>query len=363
MYRVISNNSNDSNHKKIVEKLTSQSEELVIASPYLMENFDSFFKNIDLEKLNTIKLISTLEPNSYNQLKKIKSLKSFAQSKILKQNKVDVQISINNKLHGKIYVFNIKKEKKVIITSANFTNSGLDRNHEWGILTSDTNIISSISKQLWSTIQFINLTLSEIEHLENKCEEYFKDKNTPSKSDVKLDLTEFLPNRFSDTILAKNVTYWLKPVGTREYPIEKGHVFDKETPLNFANKKNKPKVQVNDILLVYGVGTGKIVSIYRVIKPPTLADDEIQHKQTGTSGRWPWYVIGENITNQYRNSWWTYDLRLVQLEKDFLAESVDNKLSSRNPKSLMPAIQRQKDRVKISKDFCQFVYDKIKALK
>jgi len=363
MYQVISNNSNEPNHEKVIEKLMSQSEDLVIASPFLMKDFDVFFKNVDLEKLKTIKLISTLEPNSYNQLKKIKSLKSFAQSKFLKQNEVNIQICVNNKLHGKVYIFTMENEEKAIITSANFTNSGLAKNHEWGILTSDSNIINSISKQLTSTIQFEDLTLKEIEHLENKCEEYFKGKNIPSKSDVELYLTKFLQDRHTDEILTRNVTYWLKPVGTREFPIENGRTFNNETHLNFANKKNKPKVKVNDILLVYGVGTGKIVSIYRVIKPPVLADEEIQYKQTGRSGRWPWYVIGENITATYGTNWWMFDLRLKKLEKEFLAKNVDNKLSYRSPESLMPAIQRQKDRVKISKDFCQFVYDKIKALK
>ena len=201
MYQVINNNSNEfKNHKKIIEKLMSQSEDLVIASPFLMKDFDVFFKNVDLEKLKTIKLISTLEPKSYNQLKKIKSLKSFAQSKFLKQNEVNVQISINDKLHGKIYIFNTKNEKKAIITSANFTDSGLGKNHEWGILTSDIKIISSISNQLMSTIEIPYLTLDEIEHLENKCEEYFKDKAIPSKSGVKLNLTKFLLDRRTDDI-------------------------------------------------------------------------------------------------------------------------------------------------------------------
>ncbi len=211
MYQVVNNNSNELNHKEVIEKLTSQSEHLIIASPFLMVDFDAFFKNVDLKKLNTIKLISTLEPKSYNQLKKIKSLKSFAQSKILKQNKVKVQISINDKLHGKIYIFNTKKEKKAIITSANFTDSGLEKNHEWGILTTDSDIIDSISNQLTSTSEITKLTLSEIEHLENKCEEYFKDKAIPSKSGVKLDLTKLLRDRrIGDRINKKVYDYTTK---------------------------------------------------------------------------------------------------------------------------------------------------------
>ncbi len=123
-YRLINNLSNTDNHSKRLKELFESSEEVLIASPFLMGDFTDFLSEINMSQLQKIHLITTLLPNSFEQIKKIGSLLSIVDFPEIKEKRVACEISINNKLHGKVYIF--KKSKTsfaAIISSANFTDS------------------------------------------------------------------------------------------------------------------------------------------------------------------------------------------------------------------------------------------------
>ena len=126
-----------SNHYNDVKNILLDADELMILSPFLMESFDNFFHQINGKGIKHISLTTTLKDHNPDLLKKSNSLYSFCLN--CQKNNVSYSVHIDNKLHGKIYIsLKLQEPLKGIVTSANFTNSGLESNHEWGVLIDDT---------------------------------------------------------------------------------------------------------------------------------------------------------------------------------------------------------------------------------
>jgi len=116
-------------------KLVSQSKKSIkITSPYVKENICNELlsnKNVDaqLELITTFKLMNihtgSLDLNGIEN--------------IINKNGV---VKNYPKLHSKIYLFD---DEKVIITSSNLTNGGLMNNYEYGIYTTNAEIVSKVT--------------------------------------------------------------------------------------------------------------------------------------------------------------------------------------------------------------------------
>lgn len=129
----ILNNYNVNYHMSIMKKYIALSDELIFATPFLSEDIDYLFKELGVEPhLNKITLITVLK--SFDEsLRKAYILYKFI--KFCEENKIIYEVIIDEKLHGKVYMFyKDKKEIGTIISSANLTQKGLINNHEWGVL-------------------------------------------------------------------------------------------------------------------------------------------------------------------------------------------------------------------------------------
>src|SRR5690606_279125 len=106
---------------------------------------------LNIKKIN---LITTLVPNSLDQIKKVHSLKSLIEIPKIKSGEIECNISLNNKLHGKIYIFKMSgKYIGGLISSANFTDSGLWLNHEWGITLKGEDNLEELETSITNTIE------------------------------------------------------------------------------------------------------------------------------------------------------------------------------------------------------------------
>jgi len=192
------NNLTELNHETRFRELLKESDSVLISSPYLISDFGYVFNGADSYKLKTIQIITTLQPNSLDQIKKIESLVSFVKLPQIKNGEFDSKISLNNKLHGKVYIF--KKESvciTAIITSANFTYNGLVQNHEWGIELQDHKVICEIENDLISSIEpdFENISPSHIIYLQKQLEAFLGEGNEVQEEEIDIDLTEILKEK------------------------------------------------------------------------------------------------------------------------------------------------------------------------
>ena len=326
-----------------------------------MTDFADFFGEVDLSELKKLHLITTLPPKSFDQIKKVSSLISFIEFPDIKAQKINCQISLNNKLHGKIYIF--KKDDNYIssiVSSANFTDSGLSRNHEWGIEVSDKNEIQNLESSILNSIEFSNLSFDEVYRMRKATTEFLAKQPQTETRDIDLKLTDLLSSSSWISRLNDTIQFWLKPIGVTDNPVTEDRLFDKlDDELNFS--KLRPNgVKPNDILIAYGVGTSKILSIYRVTSFPIGATLEEIDEEDWLE-RWPWYVQAQNLTPNFGSTWAIHNLWINSLKDAFLKTNPDEAITAVGGQTL-GALNYGKDKLKLSPGFAKFIIDKVIAI-
>jgi HKD family nuclease len=349
------------NHSVKIKDYITTSDMVILASPFLMEDMNDFFAEVDLSNQQGIHLITTLKPKSFDQIKKVSSFSSLFEIPEVQTGQVELKISINNKLHGKIYIF--KKNTvsfKAIVTSANFTTNGLNHAHEWGVEFSDINVINSLEAQIISTIQIPEITAEEVIRLRKAADEFLIQQPATEQRDIDLDLRRILIPIVPSEQIEEPFNFWLKPIGVTDDPVSPERQFNQDIDrLNFS-KRRPTGVKPNDVLITYGVGTSKILSVYRAtsfavhVTPEDLA-------AAPRMERWPWYVVGQNLTPRYGAVWSRHDLALNNLKSEFLASNPNGTITAVGGKTL-GTIQRGADRVKLSREFASFIIDKVKQI-
>ncbi len=357
-YKIINNLSSTANHSTRLKELFGNSDTVILTSPFLMSDFAEFFGEIDFTKLKKLHLITTLSPNSIDQIKKISSLISFIEFPDIKDKKVNSQISLNNKLHGKIYIF--KKDNNyisAIVSSANFTDSGLSRNHEWGIEISDKVEIKKLETSVLESIEFSNLSFDEIYRMQQATTDFLAKQPQTENRAIELKLTDFLSSSNWTSQLNDTIEFWLKPIGFTKNPVPEDRPFNSLVQeLNFS--KLRPNgVKPNDILIAYGVGTTKILSVYRVTSFPQMATPE-EIEEDNWLERWPWYVDAENLTPNFGATWASHNLWINSLKDEFLVVNPDIAITAIGGQTL-GALNYGKDKLKLSPNFAKFIIDKV----
>ena len=352
----ILNNLSTNNHKLRIGKLFGQSEKIVIASPFLMPRFDDFLNSISIKANSEIEIITTLQPNSIEQIRKVDSLLSLMKHPQIVEKNIRVTISINNKLHGKIYSFKGDKIDNIIISSANFTQNGLTNNHEWGIEIAKKSTVETIRKELKQSLQKSGITLIELENMKEACDK-FKEKNEVPNQKIELNLVSLIPTDISTDEFPKNITFWIKPIGVTEDPIPVGRKFERlEQKLNFSTNK-KPNVKIGDVLICYGVGAKQILSIYRVEELPEYETKEEIEKEPWLE-RWAWYVVGKNLTPNFGGEWWTHNLNAFELVKEFKEFNSDIPITKSGGDTL-GGLNYGHDKLRLKREFAEFIIKKV----
>ena len=79
----------------------------------------------------------------------------------------------------------------------------------------------------------------------------------------------------------KPPAHWLKPIGTSDWLLDPNWVEVAPRELEYVDfaDQGKPSVRVDDYLLYYATGYGRLFGIVKIFMPPTLKAD---------GGRWPW---------------------------------------------------------------------------
>jgi hypothetical protein len=352
----IINNLTSKNHFKRISKLFSKSSKTIIASPYLMSDFTDFLNSVSILPNSKIELITTLQPNSIEQIGKINSLLSFCRHPSIHENNIDLKISINNKLHGKVYFFKIGNTRKAIISSANFTQNGLAKNHEWGIEISEENQIEIIKNDLMNSIEKEGLTLTELKNMKEACD-IFQEKVKIPNQKIQLNLISLIPTETSFTEFPETTKFWLKPVGVTGEPILEGRKFESlERKLNFSTKK-RPNINIGDILICYGVGAKQILSVYRVEELPALETIDELNKEPRKE-RWAWYVIGKNLTPNFGREWWKHNLNAFGLVEDF--KQINPNISITNVGgNTLGGLNFGSDKLFLKREFAEFIIEKV----
>ena len=342
---MIINNLTRNNHLFHLNKLFQNAKRIYIISPFITSNL-SLFDFSSLKALQKITIITTLKSFDKDQYSKATYFKELYT--IFNSNNIEFDILIDNSMHGKIFIGEEDEQNlEAIITSANFTDSGLRISNEWGVLINDYSEINKIKTAIIKKIKYKTLNESNIDIFLSKIKEF--PKPNAKENPVKLNLSLLFEEKDNYFELDDNVTFWLKPIGVTNDVIPITRKFDEiDSDLHFS--KLKPKgVKKGDVLICYAVGHLNILSIYRVKSDVKNTDNK--------NDRWPYYVIGENLTPNYGREWLSQKITITNQKNTFLQQGLFNITPS--GKNSFGSLMRGADKLRLTKDFGVYLLDKI----
>lgn len=334
------------NHLNAIDDIIKDSETLYLVSPFMSESpyfYDVFFKKLSTNKIREIILITTLDDYSPDLLKKSNAL-YWLRLECYKA-KIKCTIRIDNKLHGKIYIGVSKTTCKGIITSANFTESGLKNKNEWGVMIENKDTFREIIEELESNSMELNeQTLNEII---KKIDDYKKQMKITPKEKIDLRISDHLKkNQLMKITTSSPKRYFLKPVGYSEQPFAESRILNLSVEkLHFA--KRPAAVSVGDVLICYGVGTTKLLGYFEVISDVINLED---------GSRWEWQVEGKNLYPKYSLNWNKFNLTLSNLQLNY-----PEKILTYKGGDTLGSLQFGSDKVRLNENFAKYLINEMES--
>ncbi len=346
------------NHKAHIQKLLTEcAGDFIVVSPFLASQMMSFLEGFDFSNIMRIDLITTFKPKDVEQLTKPFQLRDFVDYFKTKYPDIEIFIHINNSLHGKLYISG-KNDKKMILTSANFTRNGMTENHEWGIWVEDKAVIEEALEEIFDNIDYPELSLNQIKKACMFAEANIKE--NPKWNTKPIITSDILESVYSDKdIKNTDPQYFLKPIGASEHPVtlEGQEDFSKlHQDLHFSKKKPKG-VRKGDIIITTAVGAGSLLSYFRVTGGLLQVTEE-QIKQDPRMERWPWYMEGRNNSTKFGKEWWVHNLKRQDLLGEFKDIYPDIPITQAGGFTL-GTLNMGNDKVRITKEFGEFLIGKI----
>lgn len=357
-YHILNNLDSNRNHGNRLRHLFERSNEVLIASPFLMPNFTNFLRPELLSGLKRLHLVTTLQPGAIDQINKVRAFVALYDLPAISNGSLILDLSINNRLHGKIYIF--KNEDQLlaaVVTSANFTNNGLHRNHEWGIEIDDVSEIKQLEHSILNSIEYSGITRQEIQKMEQQVNAIPPLPPATVVPIISLDLTKLVHTALSTIPVNRQIKYWLKPTGSSDAWVDRKESYDREiTFLHFSTKKPKG-VRKGDVLIGYAIGWGHILGLFEVISEPQHVTEEEMDEEEWMN-RWPWYVEGRNLTPGFGANWWQLNLQLASL-KDAYQLTNPNLPVTQAGNTGFGALNFGQDKIELTPEFATFVMNQM----
>lgn len=342
-------NNEKGNHLEEVKDLLANSNEVTIASPFISLPAIKKIENWLKSGFQGLTLVTTLKEKDPDQLKKVLVLEELFQLK--KSRSFRLTVRIDNQLHGKVYIG--KKDVNyigAIVSSANFTENGLENNHEWGIFIKDQIAISDIHLQIMNDA---SIELSEKDLA--KMRQWMDDN---SKEDVKsptIDVS-FIDMIDRPVIAATGITYWLKPLGRDHKPVPDTAFYGDARHMITFSKRGRPNgIKEGHIVIAYSIITMQLISVF--VAGDNNDRGELVEFPVPGDEQWPYYIWCKNETPQYGANWPKMELTLHSLREDFLRQYPKSTVLPSGNK--LNALQWGSDHVKATPEFGEFVVEKM----
>lgn len=330
-----------------VKQLLANSNKALIVSPFISLTVIDKMKNWLTSGFHELTLITTLKEKDPDQLRKVPVLIELFRLK--KTRGFHLAVKIDNQLHGKVYI-GMRDENftGAIVTSANFTDNGLENNHEWGIFFNDQKEISNMHQQI---VKDASLELTEKALM--KMKQWIDDNPKEDVKSPSIDVS-FIDMIEKPIVNKASLTYWLKPLGKSPDPVPPTRLFGEgEHQITFTTK-NPRGIAEGDILLVYSVVSQQMISVFEATdKRGVLTEFDNPGDE-----RWPNYIWCKNLSPEYGANWPVKGLTFRKLREEFL---------KRYPtKSVLPSgnklngMQWGADHIKCIPEFAEYVLMRIK---
>lgn len=352
------------NHYELLKALAHKYSSALFVSPYLFEDFKNTLNDFGECQIN---LVTSLKPCGLEQLKKPHAIKSFADSMFMKSN-IWPSIGIDQNLHSKCYVFYDADIPKVgVVTSANFTFSGLNNNSETGVIIHDAKLLTDIVNQVHERLDYVEISEYQLSRIVSTVLAVQHIHNDTVEVDVNIGLDNILNNYCTPSKGNRNVTlrdgaeYYVKVSGVRDRPIypEDMHAFNEpHTELTFA--RSPSSINLGDCLLEVAVG-GKCFLSYYSCASEVYERTEKQRSLDEDYDRWPYYIFANNLSLHYGSAWFRDPIYYDEIIADFRKEHPNVSVTKAGSDHIVGAIQRGHSYIKVTNEFGRYVKSRIDA--
>lgn len=334
-------NNSSTSHLSVLKDLLSISVEVLIASPFCYLDFTEFADVVASSGVKRVRFVTTLKEDEV--VGKIDALHSFCHE----MNRIDVEwkLMIDNKLHGKVYVFRKGgNAKATIISSANLTRNGMELNHEWGVRIDEAQMIDEVEMWMLADVEFL-LTEEQVIAIMKQAHKEHPDGVAKVKPQV-VDIADIvMPLK-----VANGVRIFIKPYGSSESKVFKGD-FSHEKRMYFS-KKFPRAVRIGDILISYAVGACNMFGAYRVTSKPI--HDEYNDP------RWPWYVEADCMTPYLANHKWEHaNLRVTTIANKYAEKH--NKPVTKRGKMNLNGINHSNDKIQLDDEYGRYLLSLLRS--
>ena len=340
-------NNSRGNHIEEVKELLANSNKALIVSPFISLTVIDKMKNWLTSGFHELTLITTLKEKDPDQLRKVPVLIELFRLK--KTRGFHLAVIIDNQLHGKVYIgMRDENYTGAIVTSANFTDNGLENNHEWGFYVNDQNVITDIHHQILedATVELAEKDLMKMKQWmeENQAE----DVKSPTVDVSFIDMIE------KPIVNKTSLTYWLKPLGKSPDPVPPTRLFGDEKHQITFTTKNPRGIAEGDILLAYSVVSQQMISVFEA----TDKRGVLTEFANPGDERWPNYIWCKNLTPKYGSQWPQKNLTLIDLRTEFIGCYPNRTVVPSGNK--LNGMQWGADHIKCTLEFGEFVLKRIK---
>jgi len=227
------------------------------------------------------------------------------------------------------------------------TYNGLSRNHEWGCCLSDLSVINELEEKINATVQY-NLTTDIMQAISTRINKYNNEHFMKRASKPTIDINDLVIPHLYKIDLNSDTRIFIKPIGSTDEPIYDGN-FSKEKEQYFS-KKRPIAVRNGDYLISYGVGSRKIISIFKVVSNEPINSGNV-------NDRWPWYVNVENVTPKLGSQWFDKNLYIIDIANEYWEMTGLN--ITNNGGTTLGALQWGVDKIHLDHNFGTYLMELI----
>lgn len=232
-----------------------------------------------------------------------------------------------------------------MITSGNFTDNGLRHNHEYGVFLDNETLQRELADQI-AGLLWIELSFQDVTSLNKKADEFMKEHMVVRQLLFKAG--DYISDR---RILPDSCKYFVKPLGSANRPVKEGYTVIDDNYVGFSRERFD--ISEGDLFICHAVKTGNVLGICRVL-------ENGQKESTDFEGdHWNYKFKTECITEEYSRHWWDYDLKTFQLVREFNESKKQGEHVTNRGMDSLGALQFGGQALRVTREFTQFIMDKI----
>lgn len=157
-----------------------------------------------------------------------------------------------------------------------------------------------------------------------------------------------VPESPSPILITRDMTCWLKPIGTKENPIKNNVLHDSQFgEITFAVRPSG--IKIGDIIICYAAHRKYIIAVYKAVS---------EYFSNNTNAFYPYSVRGENLFPYYGANWSRLHITIDTIKSEIISEK-EFTITPKGANNYLPLTKA--DKMKVTQEYARLVMGKIEV--